>query len=175
MNTQTSQPIEVWKPVVGFEGLYEVSNIGRVKSLVRKEPHIMARRPLGGLGKYLATPLASNGRTKYCLVHRLVAEAFIENKDEKPCVNHINNKADDNRAVNLEWVTYRENTEHGLREGRIGKNRLGLSCIKLDNLQISAIMALWKTKEFSQRHIAILLAVPETTINTLIRKENKKI
>jgi hypothetical protein len=91
----------------------------------------------------------------------------------KPCVNHKNSKANDNRASNLEWVTYRENTEHGLREGTINQKRKGVSCVRLDPLQKSAVICLLGGR-FSQRQISCLLEIPETTINSLIRREIKK-
>ena len=81
---------EVWKPIKDYEGLYEISNLGRVKSL-----------NYGGTGK-----------GKILKVHRLVAEAFIPNPGNKPCVDHINTIKNDNRVENLRWVTYKENSNN---------------------------------------------------------------
>lgn len=99
---------EIWKPIVGFEGLYEVSNLGNVKGV--KRGRIL--KP-GSCGKYLFVVLCKDGKRKDKLVHRLVADAFCENKFNKPEVNHINEDGFDNRAKNLEWCTRVENIRHG--------------------------------------------------------------
>ena len=160
--------IERWKPIKDYEEFYEISTYGRVKSLRRKK--IMVNKPLGGKGRYLAICLSNApNKGRYVLVHRLVAGAFIKNPKEKPCVNHINNNPEDNHVENLEWVTYRENTQHGIDNGLVNKRR-GMTTKVLDKLQIKAINILWASEEISQRKIALLLDIPETTINTLIRK-----
>ncbi len=188
MKTHSLQQKEEWRPVAGYEGLYEVSDMGRVRSLDRtrsqkrrgkiveyhRKGRVMARRPLGGKGRYLAVCLTSlDCKEKYFLVHRLVAQAFIKNLEEKPCVNHLNNDGADNRSSNLEWVSYKENTAHGITEGRIGRGRKGAFMLRVDDLQKKAILILYKTGDFSQRKIAVVLSIPETTINTIIQKQNK--
>ena len=138
-------------------------------SLRRKK--IMADRPLGKTKRYLATGLSCKGeKTKYFLNHRLVAMAFIKNPEDKPCINHINNKADDNRVMNLEWCSYRENTAHGLIGGKINKNRRGIPTVRIDALQEKAIVTLYNAG-ISQRKISGLLAISETTINSLLRRK----
>ena len=81
---------EYWKPVVGYEGLYEVSNWGRVKSIPRNGTVKYARilKPVTNRYGYSYVILCKNGKVKSFLVHRLVAEAFIQNNDNLPCVNH---------------------------------------------------------------------------------------
>ena len=100
---------EIWKPIPGAEG-YEVSSLGNVKK-VNKTTYLS----LGFWGDYYTVVL---GR-KYGahLVHRLVAQAFIPNPDDKPQVNHINGNKKDNRVENLEWVTASENAQHALKTG----------------------------------------------------------
>ena len=117
---------EIWKPVVGYEGFYEVSNMGRVKSLERKD--CLGRTVKERILKqavthdgYLKVGLWAGGKLKTLKVHRLVCEAFNDNRDEKPEVNHINENKTDNRACNLEWCTRRENNNHGSRNIRAGK------------------------------------------------------
>ena len=101
---------EQWRPVVGYEGLYEVSSYGNVYSMRTKK--ILKPRD-NGRG-YLRVNLYKNGKQKNCRVHRLVAEAFIPNPENKPTLNHINEIKTDNRVCNLEWMTHKENTQYSL-------------------------------------------------------------
>lgn len=108
---------EIWKPVVGYEGFYEVSNLGRVKSLHCNPAKIIAQT--GRPNHYLSVHLSKNGKATRKNVHRLVAMAFVSNPSNKLQVNHINGNRADNRAENLEWVTGSENIKHSFyRLGR---------------------------------------------------------
>lgn len=116
--------VENWKPVVGYEGLYEVSDLGRVKSLV--ENHGRSRelilKPVKKKSGYLYVTLCKNGVKKFHRVHRLVAFAFVEGRDLfKNEINHLNEDKSDNRAINLEWVTASENINHGTRTQRVAE------------------------------------------------------
>lgn len=105
---------EVWKPIKGYEGIYAVSDLGRVKSLPRNGT-IRQERVLRGNFKrsgYVNIVLQKNGKPRTFRLHRLVARAFIPNPENKPQVNHKNGNKRDNRATNLEWVTSSENLKH---------------------------------------------------------------
>jgi len=119
---------ERWRPVVGYEGLYEVSDQGRVRSLDRQ-----ARVRGGGLRAHLGrvlrpycnpyplVVLSRGGAHKTCKVPRLVAEAFIPNPDCRREVNHIDCDPLNNRASNLEWATALENTRHAQINGKMAR------------------------------------------------------
>ena len=121
---------EEWRDVVGYEGLYQVSDQGRVKSLERTFIDKIGReryvkecilKPVIDRYGYLLVSLYAGGKQKNLMVHRLVCEAFNDNRDEKPEVNHINEIKTDNRACNLEWSTRKDNCHHGPRNERVGK------------------------------------------------------
>ena len=123
---------EIWKDIEAYEGLYQVSNLGRVRSLDRK----MVRsngRPCTRKGQilrtnkvwsgYLLVRLCNGGVEQDYTVHRLVAKAFIPNRENKPQVNHIDGNKQNNQVNNLEWCTNGENVKHALRTGLIREQK----------------------------------------------------
>lgn len=119
---------EIWKDIEGFEGLYQVSSFGRVKSFdsIDKLDRIRKGRVLKGIKDvkgYLLVNLYKNNIVYTKKIHRLVAEAFIPNSENKPQVNHIDEDKTNNMISNLEWSTSKENINHGTRTDRMAKTQ----------------------------------------------------
>lgn len=120
---------EIWQPIVGFEGYYEVSNTGKVRSLKRhvksalKNNRTVNRK--GAITKqflrdnYYAVRLYKGGKPKNKRVNILVCTAFVSNPDSKPCVNHKDTDKLNNHHLNLEWCTVAENRQHAIANGLI--------------------------------------------------------
>lgn len=121
--------MELWRPVVGYERFYEVSNLGNVRSVTRKVKNVNGTRAINGrvLKKldrkgYIAYDLSMFGKTSRKAAHRLVAKAFIENPKNLPVVNHIDEDTTNNAVDNLEWVDFKSNCNHGTRNKRIAES-----------------------------------------------------
>ena len=120
---------EIWRDIKGYEGMYMVSNHGRVRSIdriscgARFKGRVLKQTVIGRGYKtgdgYLRVSLHYGKRLKGFLVHRLVAEAFIDNTDNKPFVNHKDGNKKNNSAGNLEWCTAKENTRHANKNNLI--------------------------------------------------------
>ena len=113
---------EIWKPIKGYEGLYEVSSLGNVRSV---DKYLMfgnhyclfkgkPMKPHHNSTGYLRIGLRKNNQKKNYFVHRLVAEAFIPNPSNLPCIDHINTIKTDNRVENLRWCSCKENMNNPL-------------------------------------------------------------
>nr|DAM25038.1 MAG TPA: homing endonuclease [Caudoviricetes sp.] len=117
---------EAWKDVKGYEGYYQVSNYGRVRSVDRVDMRGQHRK-----GKVLANSLNSGGyllvdlhrdrKVKYCLVHRLVAGEFLSNPNGLPEINHKDENITNNKVSNLEWCSHSYNINYGTRNEKAGK------------------------------------------------------
>ena len=111
--------IEIWKEIQDYEGLYEVSNLGRVKSLpkarykIPKETILTPRKH-----PYKFVNLSKDSKVSTKSIHRLVANAFIPNPNNKPVINHIDCNPSNNNVSNLEWATSLENQMHSRKLGR---------------------------------------------------------
>lgn len=155
---------EIYKDIVGYEGLYQVSNLGNVKSFKYGKQRIL--KP--GVNKcgYLNLNLWINSFSKNFKIHRLVAKAFIENIDNKEYVNHINGIKTDNRVENLEWCTASENQLHSYKLGlKIAKKGENANNAKLTNKQVLAI----RNDNRMQKEIAKDYNVHQTLISCIKR------
>jgi hypothetical protein len=118
---------EIWKDVPGFEGLYSVSNLQRVRSNKRKSSGSyftvgdkILRPGVHSYG-YPKFTLCKDGKLHYLQLHRIMALAFIPNPDNLPCINHIDNDPKNNSIENLEWCTWKHNTRQAYRQERLTK------------------------------------------------------
>lgn len=110
---------EIWKQVLGYEDIYEISNKGRLRRVKTKKGHSSGtiKRPFKGTNGYMNVNMYMDNKHSNALVHRLVAIAFVPNPDNKPQVNHIDGNKLNNVAENLEWVTPKENIAHARKNG----------------------------------------------------------
>ena len=120
--------MELWKDIKGYEGLYKVSSLGRVKRLNRivtehtgNIRHLKEKILKGGKypNGYKFICLRKNNENKNVMIHRLVAQSFISNSNNKLCVNHIDGNKSNNSVENLEWCTHSENLKHAVNIGLI--------------------------------------------------------
>lgn len=163
---------EIWNPILGWEKLYHISNLGKIKSLLREvkgksnskyfKKERMLRLNKVGAG-YLGAILCDMGRNKRILLHRLVAQSFIFNPENKPCVNHINGIKTDNNIKNLEWVTHKENSIHSYK--------IGLMPTKITENQANQIRQLYSTGKYKQSEIGGIFDLTQGTIGKIIRNE----
>lgn len=112
--------IELWKPISGFED-YFISNLGRVMSTKRNKSHIM--KPYKDRDGYLQLCLLKDNKQKRFFVHRLVAEAFLPNPHNLPCVNHKSEIKTQNNVENLEWCSVKYNQNYGTRNKRLSETK----------------------------------------------------
>lgn len=143
--------IERWRPVEGFEGLYEISNHGRVKSMhkiqcQKKGEFEFIRNPIKPSHGYFAVGLIGVGRRAYITrtrIHRLVGKAFIPNPENKPQINHKDGNKLNNHFSNLEWVTAKENSDHamliGLKKSVSPENIIAIKKMRNDGISMREI------------------------------------
>ena len=171
--------LEVWKDISGYEGHYQVSNIGRVKSLARvvecrKDVFINKKEKFlsdWNCGKgYRKIKLSKDGIEKSIRVHRLVAETFLGNPEAKSEVNHINGIKDDNRIENLEWCTSSENTIHALNNKlKISQKGSEHGMSKLTEKDVLEIREIGRSKGLKE--VSKIFKVSESLIsNVLLNK-----
>lgn len=153
--------VEIWKDIEGYEGIYKVSNKGNVKSLERKVKKFDGYRtikekilkPEKCNNGYLRIRLNKEGKEEKYLLHRLVANAFIDNPDNLPQVNHRNEIKTDNRVTNLEFCTSKYNINYGTRNIRVAKAQSKpVICIETGKIYTST-NEVQRQLGFSQGHI----------------------
>ena len=153
---------EIWKDIEGYEGLYQISNLGRVKRLghqcgaIYRNEHLL--KPCLR-DRYLSVRLSKNGKVKNCNIHRLVASAFIPNPNNYDVVNHIDTNRMNNNVNNLEWCTQSYNCIHAVNNGIASKQNDVLITNVKDNstLKFKSANSASKYLGFDRQWIAINL------------------
>ena len=173
---------EIWLNIKGYEGFYQVSNQGRVKSLDREVVYPDGHKQqykgkilktyIGTTG-YLFVTLTVNSKAKRVRVHRLVAEAFIPNPENKPDIDHINTIRTDNRVENLRWATRSENMKNTLTRQKCSESRKG-KYEGLDHNRAKSIVCLFPTGVVTGimciSEMADFLGIDRGTIRRLMKK-----
>jgi hypothetical protein len=156
---------EIWKSIKDYEGIYEVSNLGNIKSIERLLPHfcggkrILKERILKiktNKYGYCSVCLSKNNNCKSFLLHRLVIDSFIKNDENKPQVNHIDGNKSNNNINNLEWVSAKENYFHSVKIGlrkhynrtKETKEKMSISALKRNP---NCYKKAWDTKRKNNR------------------------
>lgn len=149
--------MEKWKDIKEYENSYQISNFGRVKSLKRRgnwEEKIL--KPYLNDSGYDAIKLFKDGKGKTFKVHKLVCEHFVDNKLNKPCVNHKDGVKTNNHYLNLGWVTKSENTQHawdnGLMESQDGEASHYAKLTEKEVLEIRRLRKLFKLRELGKMY-----------------------
>lgn len=174
---------EVWKDVIGWENTYQVSNLGRVKSLdrfVKSKPGQKDQLRKGQILKlkadkdgYKEIGLYNKQKGTFFRVHRLVASSFIPNPENKLQVNHKNGVKDDNRVENLEWVTLLENQQHSWKElGRNNDHHLGEKCnlSKLKEFEVLYIRANYNKKTMNMKALSQKFNISLSQISHIVNR-----
>jgi len=184
--------IEIWQDIPEYKGLYQISNLGRIKSLSRKmwngfnfwqSKERILKSTLDRKGYYKIILCNENGHKTH-RIHRLIAQAFIENIHNKPIVNHINGITTDNSIKNLEWATVQENNQHAqdnlLNKARFSqRQKMSVKELNLKNRKITieeakAIRDLRKETNYGGHKISKILNIPKTIVDGIIYRETYK-
>lgn len=153
--------MEIWRPIENYNGIYEVSNLGYVKRIKNsnrcKHERILKNKTKKNGYKFVC--LSNNGKYRYFHVHRLVAFAFIENKESKLFVNHKDMDKSNNSVSNLEWVTGKENMKHA-RENKKFKHNTTKGLNNKSSIQIAQksgneILYVWESSSFAAKNYNI--------------------
>ena len=177
---------ERWTDIDGYEGYYEVSNLGRVRSVPRvgkrhMNGKVFERRAKGKLlkldcsRKYMRVFLAKDGSTTTHYVHRLVAKAYCENPDNKKEVNHIDSNRANNAADNLEWVTRAENVAHHVSSkaqlSHVGENHYKS---KLTNDDVRRMRMLYDSGKAKQRDLVEEYGLTYSSVHHIVHRNTWK-
>lgn len=177
---------EIWKEVKGYEGLYEISSIGNIRSLdkyvnsgIKNNPKRFIKgcvlKTFSDKDGYLYTGLTKDRKKRMLRIHRLVCDAFHDNPENKPQVNHIDGIKDNNFYQNLEWSTLSENRQHAYDTGlQNGLSRRGRKCnfTKLSKDTVISIRSEYKKGKIKQKDLAAKYGVSQSAISSILKRKN---
>ena len=166
---------EEWRDIRSYEGLYQVSNLGNVKSfnnrIKNKNPMIL-KQTIDRKNGYLTVSLSKNGKKKIHRVHKLVASIFIDNPNNYPVINHKDGNKLNNCVDNLEWCTCQENIDHAvkmnLRADQRGENN---PYHKITEQQAKEIIDLLLSKKYTQLEISRMYGLSDDYAGNIKRKK----
>lgn len=176
--------MEIWKSIKGYENVYEISSLGRVRSS-EKETIRNNGRKLKTNARILKTHKDHNGYVRIVIffrgsrkthkVHRLVAEAFLDNPESKLAINHKNNDRSDNRLENLEWCTQKENMEFCKKQNRlVNKKGEEHASSVLTEIEVLEIRRLYSTGNYTTNDLGEKYNVNFSTISDITRRKTWK-
>jgi len=180
---------EEWRDIIGYEGYYQVSDLGRIRSIDRtfvksdgkisRYQGMIRQQAKSWNAEYLSVGLSIMGKNKFFMVHRLVAIAFIPNPENKPEVNHLYGDKTDNRALHLEWATKSENANHAVRTGLSIPPKSNLGKFGSLSHRKRAINVFTLNREFIRsftniREGSIAFNIKETTISNNLNGRSKR-
>jgi hypothetical protein len=179
------QEQEVWVDIKGFEGSYQVSNLGRVKSLARRvkinygidnyrpfPEKIM--KPFIVNKKYYGLIIYKDKKYHHVVIHRLVAQHFITNPDNLPVVNHLDNNGFNNHVSNLEWTTVMGNTQHAIAIGALKLKGEDNPMAKYNKALVLKIREMYSVEKMRICNIARQLDLPTKYIDLIVHRKRWK-
>lgn len=176
--------IEIWKPIAGYEGFYEVSDLGRIRSnnrytnIILRDGSKSLRTHTGRVLKgcldghgYYGVYLSKNNNIKRVKISKLVARTFLDNPHNYKVVNHIDGIKTNDLLINLEWCDHNYNMAHAVRIGLIDSKGEKNSMAKLNIEKVNYIRYLYSNTKTSQRKLSLIFNVHQTTIGKILRNK----
>ena len=176
--------IEVWKDVIGYEGIYEVNNLGIIRSVERLDNsgHKRKSKILGLVADrdgYIKVHLCLQGKARYHFVHRIVATAFIDNPERLPQINHKDENKANNKVENLEWCTAKYNINYGKRNILVSESLYGEKAhsSKITQKDVDKIRKQYesRSKENNMKKLAKQYGISESQVWRIINNKRWKV
>lgn len=175
--------VEKWIDIKGYEKLYQISSLGRVKSLermvranttgIRIETEKILK-PATSVPGYLFVSLSKKGKSKATYIHKIVAKSFIKNSSNKKCVNHVDGNKKNNIVNNLEWCTPKENSEHAILNGLTNNTGEDNRLSKLNTKDVVEIRNKYVPKLYTMKILSREYGVCVSKIHQILHRQSWK-